>query len=288
MKHLPHPIQYQGSKRHLAPLILQYVPKHVKRLVEPFAGTAALSIAAAARNVSHAFWLNDLNAPLVELLRLIIELPEEIADAYTKIWYEQHHHSLEHYYQIREQFNQTHDPKCLLYLLARCVKGSVRYNADGLFNQSPDKRRKGTQPDTMRSNILGMSRILRGKCHFTSDDYQIVFQQLDVDDVAYLDPPYQGVCGERDARYYARIRFAEFVQALHELNQRGIAFVISYDGRKGETTYGESFPESLQFTKIELEAGRSTQATLLGRQEITIESLYLSPALLRQKKDSKR
>lgn len=282
MKNLPHPIQYQGSKRNLAPVILPYLPKKVKRLVEPFAGTAAISIAAAARNISQVFWINDLNKPLIELLQLIVEYPEDIADAYTKIWYEQHHDSIEHYYQIREQFNRTHDPKYFLYLLARCVKGSVRYNADGLFNQSPDKRRKGTCPETMRKNIIGMSRLLKGKCSFSSLGYQELFHHIDHDDVVYMDPPYQGVCGDRDSRYYAGIVFPEFVNALAELNARHIAFLISYDGRKGEKTYGETLPQSLQLTKIELEAGRSTQATLLGRDEITIESLYLSPALLRQ------
>ncbi len=282
MKNLPHPIQYQGSKRNLAPLILPYFPKKVKRLVEPFSGTAAISIAAAARNISQVFWINDLNKPLIELLQLIVEHPEDIADAYTKIWYEQHHDSIEHYYHIREQFNRTQDPKFFLYLLARCVKGSVRYNSEGLFNQSPDKRRKGTCPETMRRNIVGMSRLLQGKCYFSSLDYQSLFHQIDRDDVVYMDPPYQGVCGDRDSRYYAGIVFPEFVNALAELNNKHIVFLISYDGRKGAKTYGETLPESLQLKKIELEAGRSTQATLLGREEITIESLYLSSALLCQ------
>ena len=283
MKNLPHPIQYQGSKRNLAPRILPYVPHKVNRIVEPFAGTAALSIAAAARNISQTFWINDLNLPLIELLRLMVEHPEEIAEAYTKIWHEQHHDSIAHYYHIREQFNRTHDPQYFLYVLARCVKGAVRYNADGLFNQSPDKRRKGTRPDTMRRHILGLSHLLKGKCRFSALDYQDVFQQLERDDVMYMDPPYQGVCGDRDSRYYAGILFPEFVEALAELNNKQVAFLISYDGRKGEKTYGETLPAFLELKKIELEAGRSTQATLLGREEITIESLYLSPALLRQK-----
>jgi DNA adenine methylase len=282
MRNLPHPIQYQGSKRNLAPIILQYFPKKVKHIVEPFAGTAAISIAAAARQISQIFWINDRNKPLINLLQLIIEYPEDIADAYTKIWYEQHHDSIEHYYQIREQFNRTQEPKYFLYLLARCVKGSVRYNSEGLFNQSPDKRRKGTHPETMRRNIVGMSRLLKGKCRFSSLDYQEVLQHIDRDDVVYMDPPYQGVCGDRDARYSAGILFAEFVNALSALNTQQIAFLVSYDGRKGAKTYGETLPESLQLTRIELEAGRSTQATLLGREEITIESLYLSPALLQQ------
>jgi hypothetical protein len=48
---VPQPFQYQGSKRALAPLILQYLPISTTRLVEPFCGSAALSIATAARGL---------------------------------------------------------------------------------------------------------------------------------------------------------------------------------------------------------------------------------------------
>ena len=61
MLKLPHPIQYQGSKRNLAPVILRYFPKGINRLVEPFAGSAAISIAAAAQGLTKRFWINDLN-----------------------------------------------------------------------------------------------------------------------------------------------------------------------------------------------------------------------------------
>jgi len=35
MKNIPHPIQYQGSKRNLASFILRYAPKGIERLIEP-------------------------------------------------------------------------------------------------------------------------------------------------------------------------------------------------------------------------------------------------------------
>jgi len=38
---VPHPIQYQGSKRGLAPIILRYLPIKMGRLVEPFADAAS-------------------------------------------------------------------------------------------------------------------------------------------------------------------------------------------------------------------------------------------------------
>lgn len=277
MTKLPHPIQYQGSKRSLASEILKFFPSQVERLVEPFAGTCAVSVAAAAQLVTQQFWLNDLNQPLLELLQLIVEEPHEIVDEYTAIWNEQHLDSIDHYFKIREQFNQNRDPKLFLYLLARCVKGAVRYNDRGYFNQSPDKRRKGTHPSTMRKNIEGVSQLLRGKCKFTSWDYRDVLSEVTCRDFVYFDPPYQGVCGKKDSRYFSGIRFDDLVAAIESLNQRGIAFALSYDGRLGNKTFGRELPQELGLKKIEIEVGRSSQATLLGRAEITVESLYLSP-----------
>lgn len=280
MSNLPHPIQYQGSKRNLASDILRFLPNNVESLVEPFAGTAAVSITAASKSISQRFWLNDLNKPLIELLELIVERPNQIADAYTAIWNEQHDDSINHYFKIRDKFNKTRDPKLFLYLLTRCVKGAVRYNSEGCFNQSPDKRRKGTQPEKMRKNIEGFSRLLKGRCKFTALDYREVLAEVKDKDFVYLDPPYQGVCGNRDSRYLAGISFADFVLVIEELIQKKVAFAISYDGKRGNKIFGNELPAELGLKKIEIEVGRSSQATLLGREEITVESLYLSPNLL--------
>jgi DNA adenine methylase len=279
MTSLPHPIQYQGSKRNLASDILKFLPNKIERFIEPFAGTGAVSIAVAAQHISQTFWLNDFNKPLIQLLELIIERPNEIADAYTYIWNEQHQDSVGHYFEVRKVFNKTNDPKLFLYLLARCVKGAVRYNSEGLFNQSPDKRRKGTQPQKMKKNIEGVSHLLKGKCKLTCWDYKQVLAYVKSTDFVYLDPPYQGVCGEKDSRYFCGIYFNDLVLAVEQLNHRGVAFAISYDGKRGEKTFGSKLPEDLGLKRIEIEVGRSSQTTLLGRAEITVESLYLSPGL---------
>jgi DNA adenine methylase len=96
MTALPHPAQYQGSKRNLAAHTLKFLPAKIDRLKEPFAGTAAISIATAAQQISQSFWLNDLNKPLVELLKLVLEHPNDIADAYADTWNSQHHDSVGH------------------------------------------------------------------------------------------------------------------------------------------------------------------------------------------------
>ncbi len=45
---VPHHIPFQGSKRNLAPAILGYFAERVGTLIEPFAGSAALTLAAPA------------------------------------------------------------------------------------------------------------------------------------------------------------------------------------------------------------------------------------------------
>ena len=249
------------------------------RLVEPFSGSAAVSIAAATHGRAKEFWLNDFNKPLAELIGLMINDPKKLSKFYGELWRADHEDALEHYYQVRESFNRSQNARLLLYLLARCVKGAVRYNGEGWFNQSPDKRRLGTRPETMKGNITAISALLRGKTIVTSLSYEDVLANVRPDDVVYMDPPYQGVCGERDSRYFAGIAFDDFVAELATLNLKNTRYLVSYDGRLGNRSYGKPLPAKLNLTLVEIEAGRSSQATLLGRDEMTVESLYLSLSL---------
>lgn len=276
---MPQPIPYQGSKRIIAPKILEYFPRKVRRLVEPFAGSAAVSVAVAAQGRASRFWMNDANDPLIGLWREIVNRPDALADAYADLWEGQVGREREYFDEVRDRFNAEHLPADFLYLLARCVKAAVRYNANGEFNNAPDNRRLGARPSEMRQRILMASRLFQGKCRLTPWDYKQVLLECREDDLVYMDPPYQGVCGRRGQRYLPKVDHEEFCVELKKLNARNVMFAVSYDGRTGEKTYGPPLPEWLNLTHIEIRAGRSTQATLLGRSDVTYESLYVSPSL---------
>ncbi|HEU0008533.1 MAG TPA: DNA adenine methylase [Verrucomicrobiae bacterium] len=276
---VPQPFPYQGSKRNLASAFLRYFPEDVGTLIEPFAGSAAITLAAAANDLAAHFVINDANQPLVRLWQALIDAPQELSRKYESLWRQQHEDRRRFYDEVRDTFNRKGRPDHLLYLLARCVKAAVRYNADGAFNQSPDNRRNGMHPDTMRENILAASALLRGRSKCLTADYKEVAATATAGDLIYMDPPYQGVCGERDPRYLRAVLFPEFVEVLETLTARDISYLVSYDGRTGDKIHGRRLPSQLRLHLVELHAGRSTQATLLGRSEITVESLYLSPAL---------
>jgi DNA adenine methylase len=277
---VPHPIPYQGSKRKLTPAILACFPPGSPRLIEPFAGSAAVTLAAAAaREKASRFVIADLNEPLMDLWRAMIEDPDGITDQYRRLWHDQTGRERQFFDEVRDQFNKTHQPEHLLYLLLRCVKAAVRYNANGDFNQSPDNRRRGMNPETLRDEIVGASRLLKGKTEVLAGDYREVLEDAEPNDIVYMDPPYQGVCGDRDGRYIKGLSFEDFTRELWLLNDRRISYILSYDGRANDKVYGRPMPSDLDLFRIELDAGRSTQATFLGRDVTTYESLYLSPAL---------
>jgi len=277
---LSQPIPYQGSKRHLTEKIIPHFPRFIFRFVEPFAGSAAISLALAAQQQAGSYWLNDANPALMQVWDAILQDAEHLADQYEHLWHTQLGDEKQYFLQVRERFNQDPTPADFLYLLARCVKAAVRYNGKGEFNNTADNRRKGARPHIMRRRLQEATFLLQGRTQTSVWDYTAVLAACTPQDFVYLDPPYQGVCGNRDGRYFSKIDHAELCHELQSLLARRIPFAVSYDGRTGDKAYGEPLPESLGLTCVEIPAGRSSQATLLGRADYTIETLYLSPGLL--------
>ena len=218
----------------------------------------------------------------MELWREILERPNELTGDYEKLWNEQYPNKKEFFFQIRDEFNTAHQAHHLLYLLARIVKGSVRYSAEGKFNQSADNRRLGMRPKTMRQQIFGVSTLLAGKTTLSAVDFRIVVEKADKDDLVYMDPPYQGISFTRDHRYYNGLSYDEFIDTLQIMNDKDVSYIISYDGQTGGKTHGKLLPCRLSLKHLNIHAGRSSQATLLGYNHETVESLYLSPALVKR------
>lgn len=276
---LPHPIPYQGSKRSLAPLIGSYVPADINTWYEPFAGSAAMALWAARHRRPRRIVLGDSLAPMMQLWAAILADPRGTAARYTEVWVGQKPGDATYFNQVRERFNRQRDPVDLLYLTCRCVKNAVRFSAKGDFTQSADKRRPGMHPSKMRIAVEEASELLRGRTETRAGDWLETLADAGQGDFAYMDPPYLGTSAGRDKRYAEWMSRERLIAGLQSLNDRGIRFALSYDGMCGEKVYGPPLPDELLMTRLYLNAGRSSQATLNGEVTETIESLYLSNGL---------
>jgi DNA adenine methylase len=277
---LPHPIPYQGSKRALAPLIGAHIPRDIDVWFEPFAGSAAMTLWAAHHGLARRYVIADALQPVAELWRMIIDAPETTAERYRRLWLGQGDGEADYFNVVRARYNATSDPVDLLYLICRCVKNAVRFNGRGEFTQSVDRRRLGAQPDRMAAAIAGAALLLRGRTEVRSGDWLATTADADDKDFIYLDPPYHGTSVGRDKRYARQLGQGQLIKGLERLLERRARFALSYDGTTGGRAYGPPLPDTLCLSRILLDAGRSSQATLSGRSERTVESLYLSPGLL--------
>lgn len=276
---LPHPVPYQGSKRALAPRIGAFVPRDAGVWFEPFAGSAAMTLWALQARVARRYVIADVLAPIAHLWQAIIEAPAATAARYAQVWQGQRPGDHDYFNAVRARYNADADPVDLLYLICRCVKNAVRFNAAGHFTQSVDRRRLGMRPERMAAAIAAASRLMRGRTEVRSGDWLTTTADAGPCDFVYLDPPYLGTTVGRDRRYVRQLQQADLIDGLERLLARRVRFMLSYDGMTGNRTYGAPLPDGLGLTRLLLDAGSSAQATLSGRSERTVESLYLSPGL---------
>lgn len=140
------------------------------------------------------------------------------------------------------------------------------------------------KPERMKRNLEQISFLLSDITTTLSKDYKKVVSLASKKDLIYLDPPYQGTSFTRDHRYFEGVKYDEFVTCLQLYNKNNLSYIISYDGTCGQKEYGQKLPDDLNLEHFYINAGRSTQSTLLGRSDSTFESLYLSPALIERLK----
>ena len=69
------------------------------------------------------FLVNDINAPLIQLMEQCINNPSLLSETYTQIWngqFAEGQNNVDYYHKIREEFNTGMvDPARMLFLLTR-------------------------------------------------------------------------------------------------------------------------------------------------------------------------
>ncbi|MDQ6745434.1 MAG: DNA adenine methylase [Actinomycetota bacterium] len=155
----------------------------------------------------------------------------------------------------------------------------MKFNKAGEFNQSADHRRTGMRPTKMRQEIYGAAKLLSERATSRCADFADALSAATRNDIVYMDPPWEGTSTGVDKRYRDWLSRERLVETLEDLHSRGVPYLLSYDGRHGDKTYGEWLPDRIGAVRLELNAGRSSQATLSGRDVTTFESLYVSTLL---------
>lgn len=261
-------IKWSGSKRSQSGIIKSFLPDSFNTYYEPFIGGGSMLYAI---NPSISV-CGDICSPLIALWTEIRDNPNELADAYEERWTRLQTEGYTAYYAIRDDFNNTKSPQDLLFLSRTCVNGLIRFNEKGDFNNSLHYSRPGINPNKLRVIILDWSEHIRNT-EFLSADYTETTATAKAGDIVYLDPPYFHTKG----RYFGTIDYEKFLSFLDELNHRGIKYMLSFDGIRGESDYTVDIPKDLYLRHEFIPSGNSSFKKVMDGENLQVyESLYLN------------
>ncbi len=218
-----------------------------KRLIEPFAGSAALFL----NSDYPAYLLGDNNPDLINLYQTLHREGETFID-YVRAFFQPECNQAEAYYAFRAVFNQTGDGRLkaalFVYLNRHCYNGLCRYNRSGGFNTPFGRYKKPLFPEQAMRAFQHKAR----QADFHCTDFKALMAQARSGDVVYCDPPYTPLSATANFTDYSAGGFdwckqLELAEQAHKLAASGVRVVISnHDTAEIRDLYGharlEHFP----------------------------------------------
>lgn len=196
------PIKTQGIKTKLVPLIARSVCWEGEgRWVEPFLGSGVVAMNLAPKRAL----LADTNKHLIKLYQSIQY--GEVNGSRVRGYLEREGtHLLEkgedHYYFIRDRFNEAGDPLDFIFLSRACFNGMMRFNRKGGFNvpfcRKPERFRPALITKIVNQVEWARKAIAGKDWTFVTQDWRLTVSQARSGDMIYCDPPYIG----RHTDYY--------------------------------------------------------------------------------------
>lgn len=182
-------LKWAGNKTAIMPELLERLPAGALRLVEPFAGSCAVMMS----TDYPAYLVADINPDLINLYQVIKDNSEGFIEGSRYLWANTNNE--DDYYRIRNAFNgeAIKAGKYLravyfLYLNRHSYRGLCRYNRKGEFNVPYGNYKKPYFPE---SEIRAFAEKAK-RATFICASYEETLSMLQVGDVVYCDPPYDG------------------------------------------------------------------------------------------------
>lgn len=188
------PIKCQGIKTKLVPWVRAVIPEDFDGTwIEPFMGSGVVAFNIRPKRAI----LGDTNPHLIALYRAIST--GEITPPKVRIFLECEGTRLlesegEHYYAVRERFNQHGDPMDFLFLNRSCFNGMIRFNRKGGFNV-PFCRKPNRFAQALITKIANQVQAVSdamsvGDYEFYVQSFTETISRASEADLIYCDPPY--------------------------------------------------------------------------------------------------
>lgn len=224
-------LKWVGGKRQLLPLIKPMLPKRITSYCEPFVGGGAVLFDLQPKRAI----VNDINSDLILVYTVIrdnVEALIELLETYPN--------EEGFYYELRnidreqdkyDKLSEIEKAARVIFLNKTCYNGLYRVNNAGEFN-SPFGKYKN--PNIVNAPVLrAVSAYFNSsEITFSTDDFELVLEQVRRGTFVYLDPPYDPVSDTSSFTGYSKGGFSreqqiQLRECCDRLNARGVKFMLS-------------------------------------------------------------
>lgn len=221
------PIKTQGIKTKIVPLIKSNVFLPEKSMwIEPFMGSGVVGFNVAPADAVFA----DINPHIIAFYNQIKE--GRITARCVREFLEKEGEKLAqkddaYYYEVRERFNQEHDPLDFLFLNRSCFNGMIRFNKDYKFNVPYGHRRQRFSKAYITKIVNQVAHVedllQKNNWSFLCQPFEQTIRMADGHLFIYCDPPYIG----RHVDYYDSWTEELEMALCKELSASNARFMLS-------------------------------------------------------------
>lgn len=255
-------LKWIGNKQRFAETIVSYMPQQFNNYYEPFLGSGAvmaeLLYSDGAKLMPHfqKAYGSDILPFLVDIFILAKENPELLTEYYRREITEYYLSPEKKYNEIREDFNENHNPYDFLLLSRTCYSGVIRFRKSDGYMSTPRGPHSPIKPDIFEKRVLQWHELLE-KASFCCESYIEALNKPQRGDVVYCDPPYTHsqsiIYGAQD------FNIDELWKKIEECKSRGVKVMLSINGMRDSQKKDISItpPEGLFERKLYIDCGTS-------------------------------
>lgn len=235
MKKIPALLKWIGNKQRFAETITSYIPNHFNDYYEPFLGSGAVmaqllytSVNRFSPRFNHVYASDNMSF-LIDIFNIVKNDPNKIIDYYNKEITEYYANPAAKYNEIRNRFNENHNPLDFCLLSRTCYSGIVRFRqADG-YMSTPMGPHKPISPSTFSQRVRLWNSFI-SQVEFCAMTFDESMDRAKQGDVIYCDPPYT----HSQSIIYGSQTFSinRLFDKIKECKARGIYVMLSINGSR--------------------------------------------------------
>jgi DNA adenine methylase Dam len=275
------PFNYSGNKFKLLPQLLPLFDYSKPLFVDVFCGGGSVYT-----NVVDKYskvLINDIISDLIGIHKKLINEPEKIINEVKAL--ATCKDSQEKYSELRNSYNDDKTPEKLFALILSCTNNFLRFNSNGLMNQTWGKRGWNSSTEQKVEAFVEHISKYKDKIYFSSINFNDI--PINSNSFYYLDPPY-GFCSDENKKITnEQISEAGYNQIwkqkdeinlynyIRQINQKGGTFLLSgllYHDNKSSWIMNKLIDDGFKFEELIFDYNKVSKKGNKSSQEIIIKN----------------